>query len=369
MACRISCSSWSYATRFCSALPVFHGRLKEDMRQLYLLSLFLVGLTLAAQTADNNSNHKVSKTAKPVVPAHAVMGPVAPNSSTGNTAETGMKAESDSNNTTATPIGNILADKKIELAHQNLQRIADLVKAGALPRVRLEEAEIDMTDAEDDAVLARTLYGDLPIQDLSEKMGEEMVAAAQRRVELQQTRMGLAQKMVADGVTAASTLIPLQDELKMRELNLSLAHSRAKLIGELAALARFELSMQQVKSVTTLEYRDFITPGMEHYEGTGIFNETRDLKPLEVAFVKKFEHPLPISADGETALHRSMGFDHRGRVDVAIHPAAREGIWLRNYLKARGIPYFAFTRAMVGSATAAHIHIGPGSTRLHNNAD
>ena len=157
----------------------------------------------------------------------------------------------------------MIAGRKIELAKQSLQRIADLVKAGALPRVRLEEAEIDMTDAEDDAILARTLYGDLPIQDLSEKMGDEMVAAAQRRVERQQTRMLLSQKMVADGVTAASTLTPLQDELKMRELNLSLAHSRAKLIGELASLARFEQSMQQVKSVTTLQYNDFVTAGME----------------------------------------------------------------------------------------------------------
>jgi hypothetical protein len=297
------------------------------MRQLCSFLLLLVGFTAAAQTADNTTD------------------------------------------TATVPIGEVIAARKIELAKQSLQRIADLVKAGALPRVRLEEAEIDMTDAEDDAILARTLYGDLPIQDLSEKMGDEMVAAAQRRVERQQTRMLLSQKMVADGVTAASTLTPLQDELKMRELNLSLAHSRAKLIGELASLARFEQSMQQVKSVTTLQYNDFVTAGMEHYEGTGIFNEGRDLKPLEAAFVKKFDRPLPISADGETAVHRSMGFDHRGRVDVALHPAAREGMWLLNYLKARGIPYYAFTRAILGSATAAHIHIGPGSTKLHVNSD
>lgn len=296
------------------------------MRQLCLLLLFVAGLTAAAQTAESNTD---------ITPA----------------------------------IGNAIADKKIDLAKQNLQRIADLVKAGALPRVRLEEAELDMTDVEDDAILARTLYGDLPIQDLSEKMSEDMVAAAQRRVDRQQNRMLLAQKLVGDGVTAASSLIPIQDELKMRELNLSLAHSRAKLIGELASLARFEQSMQQVKAVTTLQYTDRIAPGMEHYEGSGLFNERRDLKPLEIAFVKKFDRPLPISADGETAVHRSMGFDHRGRVDVALHPAAREGIWLKNYLKARGIPYYAFTRAMAGSATAAHIHIGPGSTRLHNNAD
>ena len=258
----------------------------------------------------------------------------------------------------------MLADKKIETAKQSLQRIADLVKVGALPRVRLEEAELDMTDAEDDAILARTLYGDLPIQNLSEKMGEDMVAAAQRRVERQQNRVILAQRMVVDGVTAASSLTPLQDELKMRELNLSLAHSRAKLIGELASLARFEQSMQQVKAVTTLEYKDFVAAGMEHYEGSGLFNESRDLKPLEIAFVKKFYRPLPISADGETATHRSMGFDHRGRVDVAVRPEQQEGAWLMKYLEQHRIPYYAFRAAVPHMATGAHIHVGPGSTKL-----
>src|SRR5271167_3382811 len=139
------------------------------MRQLCSFLLLLVGFTAAAQTADNTSD------------------------------------------TAPLSAGDIIAAKKIELAKQSLQRIADLVKAGALPRVRLEEAELDMTDVEDDAILARTLYGDLPVQDLSEKMCDEMVAAAQRRVERQQNRMLIAQKMVADGVTAASSLTPAED--------------------------------------------------------------------------------------------------------------------------------------------------------------
>ena len=105
---------------------------------------------------------------------------------------------------------------------------------------------------------------------------------------------------------------------------------------------------------------------MEHFEGSGTFQESRDLKPLAVAFEKKFDHTLPISASGDTNLHRSMGLDHAGRIDVAINPSSTEGVWLRRYLKARAIPYYAFTRAIRGKATAAHIHIGPGSIRLHS---
>jgi hypothetical protein len=103
---------------------------------------------------------------------------------------------------------------------------------------------------------------------------------------------------------------------------------------------------------------------VEHYEGAGTFDETRDLKLLSAAYETEFAHPLPVSADGETALHRTMGFDHRGRIDVAVDPNESPGIWLRHYLRSRQIPYFAFSRAIPGKATAAHIHIGAGSTPL-----
>jgi len=49
---------------------------------------------------------------------------------------------------------------------------------------------------------------------------------------------------------------------------------------------------------------------------------------------------------------------------VAVNPDSPEGIWLREYLDERAIPYYAFRTAMRGKATAPHIHIGPGSTRL-----
>lgn len=260
-----------------------------------------------------------------------------------------------------------IADKKIDLARQDLQRISVLVKEGALPRIRLELAEQDLADAQDDAVLAQTLYGDLPAQNLTEQMADDMVAAAQRRVERQQLKLQQAQKMVDEGIAARASATPFQEELKLRQLNLSLAHSRAKLIGELETLARFEQSMQRIEEATKLEsYRDTVGPGMEHFEGSGAFVEAKDLQPIESAFLKKFDRPLPISADGETAIHKSLGLDHRGRVDVAINPQAQEGIWLRRYLKSHGIPFYAFTRAMRGKAIAAHIHIGPGSTRLHS---
>ena len=91
----------------------------------------------------------------------------------------------------------------------------------------------------------------------------------------------------------------------------------------------------------------------------------QDIKDITLAFEKKFDKPLPVSARGETAVHRALGFDHTGRIDVALTPDSAEGVWLRKYLESKSIPYYAFRTAIPGKATAAHIHIGPGSTRLH----
>lgn len=257
-------------------------------------------------------------------------------------------------------------NKRIQLAQQEFEKVTQLVQAGALPKLRLEQASQDVADAQDEGILAHTLYGDLPVENLTDQLMNDMVAAAQRRLDRQQARLDAARRLVDQGITAQSSLAAPQQELTTRRMDLDLAHSRARLMGELAALAKFEKSSTEIEDATRIEYRDMFAPGMEHFEGSGSFQQSRDLQPLALAFQKKFDHPLPISAAGETGLHRALGFDHSGRVDVAINPTDPEGVWLRRYLKSRQIPYYAFTRAIPGKATAAHIHIGPGSTRLHN---
>lgn len=261
-----------------------------------------------------------------------------------------------------------IANKEIELANQELQRITELVQTGALPRARLEDAQQNLADANDEAILERTLYGDLQVDKVSDQMMDDMIAAAQRRLERQQNKLEQARTLVTSGIAPLSSLTPVQEELAIRQTNLNLAHSRASLMAEMAALAKYQKTAAEIHEVTSVAFTDAFSPGMEHYEGNGLFRESKDLKPLAVAFAQKFDHPLPISAEGETGLHRALGFDHRGRVDVAVSPNTPEGVWLRGYLKARNIPYYAFTRAIPGKATAAHIHIGPGSTRLHSTA-
>jgi len=256
------------------------------------------------------------------------------------------------------------ANKRIELAQQNLNRVRELVEMGALARVKLTEAEQNLGDAQDDAILTRTLYSDVPAKDWTEQMAQEGVAAAERRVQREQERIEQNRKLVDQGFIAQSALDPLQQELNTRQTKLELARLQARQLDNLASLAKLEESIVQTEESARNDQPGLVLDGMEHFEGNGQFREARDLKLIETAFEKKFDRELPISADGETNLHRSLGLDHRGRVDVAVAPNTPEGVWLRDYLKQRDIPYFAFTHAMPGKATGAHIHIGPGSTRL-----
>jgi hypothetical protein len=189
-----------------------------------------------------------------------------------------------------------------------------------------------------------------------------MIAAAQRRVDRQQARVERAREIVSAGVAAQSYLLPIEQELTTRETGLNLARLRAQLMTDLAA-ARNIPKIADVPD-PSIGDSELFAQGMEHYEGDGAFDESRELPPLEWAFESKFAHALPISAEGETEVHRALGFDHRGRVDVAVVPSQPEGIWLRQYLKLHKIPYYAFAHAVPGKATAAHVHIGPGSTRL-----
>jgi|SRR5271165_1823668 len=257
-------------------------------------------------------------------------------------------------------INETAATNSIRLAHDQLRRINSLVEIGALPRVRLEQAQRDLADAQDEVILEGTLYGNLPIASLTEETANNMIAAAQRRLDRQRQRIEDANKLVDEGIIARNSVCSLQDEMNMRTMSLTLAHSRADLIAEIAAMARSERAMETLLSAGVGPFAG----EMEHYEGNGLFNEGKDLKPIEAAFAHKFEKPLPISADGETDVHRALGFDHRGRVDVAVSPGQKEGQWLMSYLKAKKIPFYAFSHAIPGKATGAHIHIGTGSTRL-----
>ena len=248
--------------------------------------------------------------------------------------------------------------RRIEVARRQLERVKALVDIGGEARIRLEAAERDLEDTKDQVILDSAVP---PLfADETGPSDDAIVAAAQRRLDRQKAWVEKIRVLTETGIAAPPDMIPTDAELHSREADLASAHAR---IFAKAEAWRLQAAARSPHKDETMPLDPEIGK-MEHFEGLGTFNEARDLQAIEKSFEGEFNRPLPISADGETDVHRALGFDHRGRVDVAIDPRTPEGIWLRRYLRSRKIPYYAFTSAIAGKATAAHIHIGPGSTRL-----
>ncbi|BDC50331.1 hypothetical protein F183_A26470 [Bryobacterales bacterium F-183] len=253
-------------------------------------------------------------------------------------------------------------DPKPVSTNPEIQRLEELVAAGAIAPLRLVEARQNLADSEDAAILSRTMYARITPEEFTAEQAAAMTAAAKRRLDRQQEKIDRMQKLVDSGVSAKSDLEPLQAELEARLSVFRLAESRAALLAELAEMAQAEQAAAAT-IVMTPSTVDGTGPMVEHFAGVGKFNDA-DLKRVVLAFEKEFARPLPVSAKGETAVHRSLGFDHRGRIDVGVNPDSGEGQWIRKFLALNKIPYIAFRRAIQGQATAPHIHIGPPSPRL-----
>jgi hypothetical protein len=239
-----------------------------------------------------------------------------------------------------------------------LDRVRELVAAGAAPRSALERAQAEVDDRQDEATLRRTLYGMIAIEEINAEDTAAMIAAAGRRVQRKRARLAEMESMAAEGLVARAALAELRDEIRDRETTLELARNRAALLDGISAMARREMETAQVE-----ETQPEMLPVRERFDGNGQFTREH-LRKVVLAFEKEFGKALPVSAHGDTAFHRAMGFDHRGRVDVALTPDQPEGVWLRRFLEQESIPYYAFRSFVPGAATGAHIHIGPPSLRL-----
>ncbi len=253
-------------------------------------------------------------------------------------------------------------------AEAELTRLKELAAAGAIAPARVREAETVVADARDEEVLNRTLYAKLAPEEFGEQQAADMLAAAQRLIDRQAARLQHEQDLIAAGVKGKIGVEAAQQDLANRQKTLELARGRAKLIAEIGEMARSEAAAEIAGAVErAAESQSMLSaPVAERYDGNGAMLTPKDVRELTLAFEKEFSHPMPVSARGETAVHRALGFDHRGRIDIAVEPDGFEGKWLRQHLTGRNIPFYAFRAAIAGKATAPHIHVGPGSVRIRS---
>jgi hypothetical protein len=194
------------------------------------------------------------------------------------------------------------------------------------------------------------------LQKRTEQSLKDMIGAARRRVERAEAKLVRARFAEEHGRLDAVGVQEISAELTRRRQTLELASERAALLGELIEMAQAEVVRPNGARLTNA--------ATLRYDGSGRLIRPAEFATLSANFTHKFAKRLPVSAWGESMTHAEMGFDHRGRIDVAVFPDSTEGMFIRTWLEKQRIPYFAFRHAMPGRATGPHIHIGPGSARL-----
>ncbi len=230
-----------------------------------------------------------------------------------------------------------------------LRRIEELVAAGALPRLALGKAQREFLQSRYRKTLRRTLLR----KNLTEAEIPAMLDAAEGLRNVAKERLETATKQAEAGALPVRQLNEAVEELKSAERQLELAESRAKLIRELSRMASAESYFDELER-EELAYK---------FEGFTLY-EMDALNEIDALYYQAFGEPPPISAEGDTPLHRSLGLDHTGRVDIALHPDSEEGMYLTFLLEGWGIPYIAFRSAVPGQSTGPHIHVGPPSDRI-----
>ena len=230
--------------------------------------------------------------------------------------------------------------------------------------IQVVTPEEQQADDEDNAILLRTMrtvnVDDLVIsaaqQDAAEQDVKDMLGAAERMADRIDQRIARVNDLVAQGAVSQDAATQMREEAGRRHNTLELVTERAAMLSEVIEMARLdEAGPGGARRLAS---------GAMRYDGSGRLIRPAEMATLSADFQKKFSHPLPVSAWGESAAHEMMGFDHRGRIDVAVYPDGPEGRWIRAWLERLRIPYYAFRTALPGRSTGAHIHIGPGSSRI-----
>ena len=230
-----------------------------------------------------------------------------------------------------------------------IERLRGLVEAGVIAPAQLARAQQDADRARLE-VLVRSL---LQQPDLLADQTIDLLRAA---AELQKTEfeaLKRQQELISTGVAAPNSLAAFRDRLTFADKQLDLAKTRARLVEEQARMVSAEGRLDELIDEELAIWSEG-DPGQWD----------ADILEIDAMYFEEFAEPLPISAAGSTDLHVSMGFDHTGRYDVAVHPDEIEGLLLMSVLEEWDIPYIAFRSAVPGQATGPHIHIGPPSLRI-----
>lgn len=229
------------------------------------------------------------------------------------------------------------------------QRVQQLVGAGVLPQNAIQQARHKAERKRLEQVVHDTLMS----SELIEARLPEMMQAVTALRKMFHDDLAQARKLAEAGALPLQRLAEVKEATDWAERQFELAQQRSKLVRELAVMARAEDRLDELEDEELAFYSEVESPTWDE-----------DVLAIDAAFFDQFRQPLPISAEGGTQMHRSMGFDHAGRLDVAVHPDEEEGVFLIELLYEWEIPFIAFRSSVPGQSTGPHIHIGPRSAPI-----
>lgn len=238
---------------------------------------------------------------------------------------------------------------------------------------------------------AKTKAADAPAEELARwrvrlvEAAEEVKASTRELIALREKELASAERkheqlrqLLADGLVARRDVEVSEQSLEEKRASVEVLRRQIddsdRVVAEVAAaeeaekLARIEAAklakMQSAQSARLLRPTLYGANSLIIRHTGSSYWTAANISGVQSFFISAFGRPLPVSAHGQTATHTRLGFDHSRGVDVALHPDSAEGRALINYLQANGITFIAFRGAVAGSATGAHIHIGPPSSRI-----
>lgn len=204
------------------------------------------------------------------------------------------------------------------------------------------------------------------LEPVNEKVLKANIEAAEATLAASRGKLKQADEKLAKFQELYKREVISRREFEQVEIEARLARSEVARDEARLEAARKDLSTAIEIAAARLEIEalnsHFRSGVVSRFRGSDSLSEQR-VRELQSAFEKQFHEALPISARGQTPAHDRLGLDHQNKVDLGLSPSGREGTWLTNYLRSRGISYIAFDSRLAGSSTGAHIHIGSASPR------
>lgn len=210
------------------------------------------------------------------------------------------------------------------------QNRVEIVKAAEVYKTSLRQLlaarETDASEADEHITKLRELYKDGLISRLQFESAERELTEIHHKVEETRKQLAATDALVVE----------------------SIAETEAGSVAEFEAMPTSRASLKKVAYIRNKGSVDW---------------SASDIGKIDEFFQVKFKRALPVAALGQSEMHTRWGYDHRNAIDVGVHPDSREGRALMSYLSSQGIPFMAFRRAVPGSATGPHIHIGKTSQK------